>query len=53
MNKDEKIVENGKTIWVPKDQEPQPVPKNSPQKKNNPYQPKRTGKRYGERKNWW
>lgn len=53
MNQDKKIIENGKTIWVPKDQEPQPLPKNSTPKKKNPYEPRYKGKQYGERKRWW
>ncbi|UHS56018.1 hypothetical protein [Agrobacterium vaccinii] len=51
MSNFEKIEINGKTVWLPKQQEPQPLPRQAVKPKG--CQPKRVGKQYGERKNWW
>ena len=48
----EKRTENGKTVFVPKDQAAVPVPP-MPKKKPKVYKAKKIGKQYGERKNWW
>lgn len=44
---------DGKTVFVPKDQEAQPVVPNRPPVKKPPHAPKRVGKRFGERKSWY
>lgn len=49
----QKLEINGKTLFIPIEQEPQPVVPNKPLVKKQPYAPKRTGKQYGERKTWW
>lgn len=52
MSEFEKVEINGKTVWLPKQQEPQPLPRQAVVKPKG-CQPKRVGKQYGERKNWW
>lgn len=51
MSDYEKKIVDGKVIWVPKTQEAIAVPQNKPKPKVD--LPKRTGRQYGERKNWW
>lgn len=50
----EKQTVDGRTIWVPKDQEPVKVPP-QPQKKSETktYPVQKTGKRFLERKRWY
>ncbi|SCX35997.1 hypothetical protein [Agrobacterium rosae] len=52
MSNFEKVEINGKTVWLPKQQEPHPLPQQAAVKPKG-YQSKRVGKQYGERKNWW
>lgn len=44
---------DGKTLWLPAQQEAQPVPPVTQVKRGKRYAVKRVGKRYGERKTWW
>ncbi|WP_421423466.1 hypothetical protein [Agrobacterium rosae] len=53
MSNFEKVEINGKTVWLPKQQEPQPLPLKAPVRPKPQYSPKRVGRQYGERKNWW
>jgi len=44
---------NGKTVWLPKQQEAQPLPQKAQVKPAKQYKVQRLGKQYGERKTWW
>ncbi len=48
----EPIIINGKTVFVPVQQQPQPVALQAAPKPKAPYA-KHVGKKYCERKNWW
>jgi hypothetical protein len=52
MSAYEPIIINGKTVFVPVQQQPQPVPPQAAQRVKAPHA-KRIGKKYCERKNWW
>lgn len=52
MSTYEAIIINGKTVFVPVEQQPQPVSVQAATKPNAPYV-KHVGKKYCERKNWW
>ncbi|MBW6421637.1 hypothetical protein KX729_09310 [Rhizobium sp. XQZ8] len=47
-----KVTIGTRTVFVPVEQAPQPLPKPAQPKPKAPYA-KRIGKKYGERKNWW
>lgn len=52
MSNFEKTEINGKIVWLPVQQEAQPLPMPATVKPKG-YQAKRMGKQYGERKTWW
>lgn len=52
MSAYEPIIINGKTVFVPVEQQPQPVPVQAAPKPKAPYA-KHVGRKYCERKNWW
>jgi len=51
MSAYEPIIINGKTVFVPVEQQPQPVTRLAAPKPKAPYV-KRIGKKYCERRNW-
>jgi hypothetical protein len=53
MSQYEAVTIDGKTVWLPKQQEAQPAPRKALVKPSKRYAVQRVGKRYGERKTWW
>lgn len=53
MGKYEKVEVDGKTLWVPMQQEALPLPPKPQTRPTQPYPVKRVGRRLGERKTWY